>query len=378
MRRSLSALLCLVVLISLFFCTAANAQLPAEEVGTAELPPPRDSWLMVRAFTDGNYIFDAEDGQMQGLVSHHLYTPALVTVPERGEIYHVDSFLTRRERGERNDVLTVVDLKTLTTKAEIDIPDKAAALPHRGHIALLGDDRHLVVYNLTPAQSVSIVDVIDREFDGEIATPGCAISLPVEQRAFLMICADGALQLIELDADGKMLRRDRSEPFFLPDQDPVFALNILTADGWLLISHDGLAYRVAVEQGRVSVSEPNDLLDAADHEQQWRPGGEQPVSVHRPTNRLYVLMHQGGVDTHAQPGTEVWVYDLDSMRRVQRVLLEAAAMRLLVSQQEEPRLYVLGVDERLRIFDGRRLSLLRIIDELGAWPGMLQLLARHD
>ena len=197
MRRSLSALLCLVVLISLFFCATASAQLPAEEVGTAELPPPRDSWLMVRAFTDGNYIFDAEDGQMQGLVPHHLYTPALVTVPERGEIYHVDSFLTRRERGERNDVLTVVDLKTLTTKAEIDIPDKAAALPHRGHIALLGDDRHLVVYNLTPAQSVSVVDVIDREFDGEIATPGCAVSLPVEHRAFLMICADGALQLIE-------------------------------------------------------------------------------------------------------------------------------------------------------------------------------------
>jgi hypothetical protein len=39
---------------------------------------------------------------------------------------------------------------------------------------------------------------------------------------------------------------------------------------------------------------------------------------------------------------------------------------------------VLGVDDRLRIFDGRQLSLLRIIDQLGAWPGMLQLLARHD
>jgi hypothetical protein len=46
--------------------------------------------------------------------------------------------------------------------AEIDIPDKAAALRIRQHIGLLDDERHVVVFNMTPGQSVSIIDVVDR------------------------------------------------------------------------------------------------------------------------------------------------------------------------------------------------------------------------
>jgi hypothetical protein len=30
-------------------------------------------------------------------------------------------------------------------------------------------------------------------------------------------------------------------------------------------------------------------------------------------------MHQGGPDTHKEPGTEIWVYDLAARRRVQRI-----------------------------------------------------------
>ena len=30
-------------------------------------------------------------------------------------------------------------------------------------------------------------------------------------------------------------------------------------------------------------------------------------------------MHQGGPDTHKEPGTEVWVYDLATRKRVQRM-----------------------------------------------------------
>ncbi len=343
-----------------------------------ELGPPQPSWFILRSWVNGSYIFDGESGQMLGTVSHWIMTPALVTVPERGEIYHADSFIERRFTGKRNDVITVVDLKTLSTKAEIDIPDKAAALQERGHIALLGNDRHLVIYNLTPAQSVSIVDVVDRQFKGEISTPGCAVSLPVEQQSFLMICADGSLQLIDLDDNGAELQRSRSKPFFDANSDPVFANPIFTADGWLLISHDGLAYRVAVAKDQVEISPAVSLLTENDRQQTWRPGSEQGFTVHQGSNQLYVLMHQGGVDTHTQPGTEIWVYDLENLQRSKRVLLEVEAAGILVSQEQQPRLYVLGTDLKLRIFDGNDLRLVRIIDDLPKDPGMLQLLARHD
>src|SRR6185295_19124111 len=40
---------------------------------------------------------------------------------------------------------------------------------------------------------------------------------------------------------------------------------------------------------------------------------------HAGSKRLYALMHQGPPDTHKEPGTEIWVYDLASHRRVQRI-----------------------------------------------------------
>ena len=98
--------------------------------------------------------------------------------PARKEAYLVESWYSRGVRGTREDVLTVIDMNDLSVKAEIDIPDKASALSFLNHIGLLGDQRHVTVFNMTPAQSVSIVDVIDREFAGEISTPGCAIIMP--------------------------------------------------------------------------------------------------------------------------------------------------------------------------------------------------------
>src|SRR5262249_1493866 len=50
-------------------------------------------------------------------------------------------------------------------------------------------------------------------------------------------------------------------------------------------------------------------------------GGGQLLAMHEPTGRLYVLVHQGGPDSHKEPGTEAWVYDLGARKRVQRITL---------------------------------------------------------
>jgi methylamine dehydrogenase heavy chain len=369
--------------IFLIFFTLSNpqamAQLAAETVTVADLPPPQDSWFLVKSY-NGSYLFDGDTGEMQGLISHNFFTPAVVPDLERGGAYLVESWYSRGVRGTREDVLTVVDMSDLSTKMEIDIPDKAAALSFRNHIGLLEDRRHVVVFNMTPAQSVSIVDVIDRQFIGEISTPGCAIIMPADERAFMMICGDGGLQYLELDEDGNEVRRERSKSFFVVDEDPVFDKPLQTADDWLLISHSGLAYTVDPNGGKMKVSKPWSLLSEEDRKEEWRPGGDQPFSVQRDRNLLYMLVHQGGVDTHHEPGTAIWVIDLQRQRRIGKIEFEGdtKASHILVSQEDDPKLYVYGNESKLQIYDALLLRHLRTIDQPGPGPGLLQSLAQYD
>ncbi|MFC1688889.1 amine dehydrogenase large subunit [Pseudomonadota bacterium] len=363
----------------ILFSSPAAAQLAEEKLSMAMFPEPQDSWFLIKS-SSGSFVFDGDTGEMQGLISHNWYTPAVVPNLERKETYLVESWFSRGTRGTRQDVLSIVDMTTLTPKAEIDIPNKAAALSFRNHIGLLEDRRHLVIFNMTPAQSVSIVDVIDQEFVGEISTPGCAIIMPADERAFMMICGDGGLQYLELDGDGNETRRERTKSFFVVDEDPVFDKPMQTNDGWLLISHTGLAYEVDPNGGKMKVSKPWSLMSDEDKADEWRPGGEQPFSVHRETGLLYMLVHQGGVDTHHEPGTAIWVYDLQRKRRVGKIEFEkeGQATHILASQEQEPKLYVFDKEKKLQIYDALLLRHLRTIDEPGPGPGLLQSLAHYD
>jgi len=353
------------------------AQIEAETPRVATLPAPGDSWFLVNNH-EGSYVFDGATGEMQGLLSHAWYTPAIVTLPERAEAYYVESFYSRGVRGERQDVLTVADLTDLSYKAEIDIPDKTATLWFRHHIGLLGDQRHVVVFNMTPAQSVSIVDVVDREFVGELSTPGCAIIMPTGERAFLMLCGDGTLQYIGLGEDGKETERERSKAFFSVEEDAVFDKPVRTGDGWLLVSFAGQVYEVSVNGARMDIAEPWSLLGAEDQAENWRPGGNQPFALHAATGLLYVLMHQGEVDTHHDPGSEVWVYDLQRRQRVARMGFEDPASHILASHEKHPRLVAINEDDKVRIYDGIQLRHLLTIDEPGPAPSLLQTLTPHD
>ena len=378
MRSLPLILLCLGLMVE-----SSAAQLAPEEVGVSVFPEPTDSWFLIKSRA-GSYVFDGATGEMQGLISHDWYTTAVVTDMSRKEAYLLESFYSRSVRGTRDDVLTVVDMNDLSAKAEIDIPDKTATLSFRNHIGLLGDGRHVVIFNMTPAQSVSIVDVIDREFAGEISTPGCAIIMPTGTDAFMMMCGDGTLQYIRIDSDGAEVTRERSKPFFVVDEDPVIDKPMRTAEGWSMISYEGLAYQVVVEKGKMKISEPWSLLSEDDKAEKWRPGGDQPFAVHRASGLLYVLMHQGGADTHYEPGTEIWVFDLERKKRVGKLSMGSdenegnTASHILVSQESEPTLYVFDKERKLRIYDGILFRHLRTIEQTGPGPGLLQLLAQDD
>ena len=90
-------------------------------------------------------------------------------------------------------------------------------------------------------------------------------------------------------------------------------------DQWLFVSFAGVIHPVDVSGATLAFGEPWPLLDDADRAANWRVGGLQHLAVHDKTGRLYVLMHQGGPDTHKDPGSEVWVYDIAERRRLQRI-----------------------------------------------------------
>lgn len=374
-----------VLLLSLQAVAAAadGGTIPPERPGKAVLPEPQPGWFMV-LYRDAAHIFDGSDGQMRGLISHTEYTTGIVTLPSRKEAYLIDSYYSRRVSGVRTDVLTVVDMTDLTTKAEIEIPPRTATLQIRGHIGLLNDERHAVVLNMTPAQSVSVVDVVDRAFAGEISTAGCAIVMPVELRSFLMLCGDGTLQLIGLDADGHETARLRSKPFFDVHKDPVFDRVLYTGDGWLLVTHDGTVRAVRVAGGRMEIGEPWSMLSDEDRKdgnakEQWRPGGQQPFTLHRGASLLYALMHKGKVDTQDENGTELWVFDTGRRKRVARLVLPGETGSVHTSQEPVPRLFMGDKDGKLHIYDGFELKLQRTIAEPGPKGlGLLQALAPYD
>ncbi len=350
----------------------AAADIVPEEITVAKMAKPTDTWLLAKSTFGPAYVFDAESGDMHGLLSVSEWTPALAIDERRRKIYAAESYYTRRHRGERSDMLTIYDLETLTPEVEIPLPNKLAALSFRQYIGMLSDRRHVAVFNMDPGQSISIVDVRDREFVGEVSIAGCALIMPVDDRGFLSLCGDGSAQLIRLNRRGEETLRVRSEAFFDVEEDPVFDRPVRTANGWLLVSFENLVYELTVADGAISVSEPWSITTDEEKEEKWRVGGYQVLEYHIELGLMFTLMHQGKEDTHEELGTEVWISALDKQRKIATIKLPAKGSNLLVSQGDEALLTVTGEDNKLHVFDVEKAKLHRTIEQVGTYPSLLQ------
>lgn len=349
----------------------ANAQIAPHTATVDTMDEPGENWF-ISVTRQGAYIFDGVSGEMQGLLSLSNHTPAVQVNPARKEFYAAESYYSRGVHGDRTDVMTVYDYENLSPIAEVEIPQKITILNFRTYIQLMGDGRHVGIFNMTPAASVTIVDAVDRELVGEISTPGCALIMAVGNNDFLMICGDGTLQLIQLDANGNESNRERSREFFSVQDDPVFDVPVPYQGGWLLVSHLGKVYQVTVDGDDIDISRPWSMLSDEDTEQEWRPGGGQLKSVHEGMGLMYILMHQGGEYTHHEPGTEVWVYNLAAQRRIARLELPSKGDNIMVTQESKPELIVADEDGALQIYDAVRMKLLRTIEEPGPQNALIQ------
>jgi methylamine dehydrogenase heavy chain len=304
---------------------AAAEPVAAEKIGeVARLPAAMGAhWVWASdQVLKRSALFDADSGKMLGMVNGGEgvapLSPHVSRV--RSEVYVVETVYSRGHRGERTDLVTIYDAVTLAVAGEVLIPPRRADNGNGAAIAaLLDGDRFLVVLNQNPGTSVSVVDLESRSFVGEIATPGCALVLPVGPRRFGMLCGDGTAQAITLDDAGREASRARSEPFFDATHDPLTEKGVRDGTHWHFASFEGVLHAIDFAGEKPVAAASWSLFSESERTEGWRIGGLQHLALHAPSGRLYSAVHQGEAGSHKDAGPEVWVYDLAQRARVQRI-----------------------------------------------------------
>ena len=158
-----------------------------------------------------------------------------------------------------------------------------------------------------------------------------------------------------------------------PLVDPLTEKAVRYGDQWLFVSFDGIVHPVDVGGGNSEFGAIWSLFSDEERAELWRIGGIQHLAAYVPGGLLYSLVHQGEIDTHKDPGTEVWVYDIDAKARVQRIELANIATSIQVSQDDEPLLLTAFIGaSALDVYDASTGEHLRTVGELGETIGLIQ------
>lgn len=326
--RNGSALLGAAVLLAHLGWVPAPAEpaVPIEELGRVERLPDgtRSHWIWVAdPVLRRSALVDVDSGDFLGMVDGGFGLVVPLSAPSRNEVYVPETHYSRGSRGVRTDVLTIYDGTLLAPVAEVVLPPKRAisAVP-LAHAALSDDERFVAVFNLTPATSLSIVDLARRSLAAEIEIPGCSLVYPAGDRRLFSLCNDGGLLVVDLDENGGEAVKRRSTPFFDVEKDPLTEGGVRRGDRWYFFTVDGLVHEIDLSGAMAPrFATPWPLVSAEDGG--WRLGGRRHTALHEATGRLFVLMHEGGgQESYKDAGSEVWVFDLERRTRLTRIELQ--------------------------------------------------------
>ncbi len=371
-----------ICLLSSLGAYAENAPVQADKFGIIESVPakPTAHWLWVNdtnfiSFSDGRaHLIDGDTGRYFGSLNTGYVHAKLVLPTHYREIYSAETYYSRHVGGVRSDMVRIYDPVNLSLIDEIPIPNKrATTIPRTTNSALTEDNRFMAVFNLTPATSISIVDLQTRKFVGEIELPGCALAIPAGGMRFLSLCSDGSALSFSLDKQGKLAEKKRSKPFFSVEKDPILENAVRYQDTWLFPSVEGDIYSIDISADELSFPKPWSMVSEADRAEGWRTGGMQQISVNEPHALLYSIMHQGPAHTYEHPGPEIWVYDLNTKKRIKRIITKRIAVSIHVSPDDKPLLFSLPDNEAtLDIYDALSGKHLRTVTEMGVTPFLME------
>ncbi len=358
---------------------AVPPPLPAEHLTVERLPPRSPHWVYVYDEVFDNeidarvYLFDGDRNRRLGQIGAGFYTSLNIS-PDGATTAVAATYFARGSHGARTDVVEFTDNTTLAVTHEIVLPAKRAqAGPSLFNLAYSADGHFLYAAYMTPAASFGVLDPAAGKALGEVDTAGCVLVIPSGHYRVSSLCESGRLLSVTLDAQGHEVARAMSEPFFNADTDPVFVQGIPTARGYVFLSFLGEVHDIDFSAQQPAFAQPWSLVAAA--EQHWRPGAYQVGAIHKELGRLYVPMHEGGEGTHKDGGTEIWVYDLASHRRLARWPLKvhglSRVIAVQVSQDPAPLLFAATETAELAVFDALTGRLRHIEKHFGQTPWML-------
>lgn len=353
---------------------AVNAQWDTVVGETSVIEGFDEHWITVRR-GDTVFLVDLDEGEVGGTLNVSSFSPALAPRMDEGLIYAYGSYYSRGNVGERTDLVQIYDAATATAVSEVEIPARAAGIGHPGMMGLI-NDRFVGVWNITPATSVSLVDIESETFVGEVSLPSCSGIYP-EDQGWISVCGDGTAQYIQINDSGQETRRIQSDSFFDVFSDPVYDYSVPAADGWMFMSFEGLLRKVTLDDDSLEVTDAFDINPESDDvadvngvmpksDDNWRIGSYQPFSYHDGEALLVTLMHEGGgQETFEKAGTEVWGFNMITGNRGYRIELgeDVTARGVLLTPGDDP-LMVLATNEGLQVRDPRSGRLLRTIDDI--------------
>jgi methylamine dehydrogenase heavy chain len=355
----------------------ALAQMPPnEQVTVLQLPAASPHWVATMAPLAGSImmtpivLINGDTQQVLGNLSGGL-AAMFAPSPDHKYFYTADTFYSRGTQGDRTDALTIYDATHLSRIGEIPTSNKRQlALADPSSMGVTPDGRFVLMMNLTPATSVTAVDLEGKKVAGEIQTPGCSELLILGNREFASVCADGSMLTTDFDDGAKATAQKRTaKPLFDVEKDPVFQLPEIIDKKAYFVSYHGVVYPMNLGS---SPAEPGDtwsMLSDQEKKDGWRPGGWQPVAGYTPRHLIFVLMHQGGEWTQKVGGPEVWVYDVNGHKRVSRIPLPLLSNAIRVSQDVSPLLFALVTSEsKLQVFSALKGRYVGTVDEVSQHP----------
>lgn len=368
----------LVLFAGLLLSSLLHAEIKPEEIGrinSLPVPYPED-WIIAHDASffhmlEGKMIVldtgaDNIGTQYKGMFNNS-FIGQFVSGHKRPEMYVGETFYSRGNRGVRTDVLTIYDKATLTPIHEIVLPDGKLmkSMPEKQSIALLDDERFLVISNFTPGSSVSVIDLEQRTLVGEVQTPGCALIYPTGKRGFSSLCSNGAMSSVQLDAKGQVAEQFRTEVFFDTDQQTLFEKSAIINGIAYFPGLAGQMQPIDLRKDKPKVLKKWSLISDEEREQGWRPGGWQLLD-NDDQGRLYILMNPESYNgSHKDGGPEVWVFDVKKEKRIDRIKLNSWGISVALTSGKNPRLIVTNPEMNLEVYEAKSGKYLRTLSGFG-------------
>jgi methylamine dehydrogenase heavy chain len=375
-RNLCMASLCLAAALAV---SSSHAELPAEEIpNVAEISADYPQSLIFAHDANFDALLVGRVVLLDVALETHNYLGALDAAQfasftqsaTRNELYVAETFYSRGTRGERTDAVTIYDKGHLTPIAEIVLPGgkRGQMVSNRYTLQLVDNDRYLFLFNFTPAASVVMIDVESRTILSETQIPGCSLIYPTGKRGFSSLCSNGSMFTAQFDEKGQLSKQQKIPSFFSVDDDPLFDKPVYLKGTAYFPSYQGQMQAIDLSGDTPIVAPKWSLLTDAERDKNWRPGGWQIATVSG-SGMIYVLMHSDGSEgSHKNGGSEVWVFDPSSKKRVNRFELKEWGVSIEITGGKDPYLVVTNGDMQIDVYNANSGKWLKMIGGAAAMP----------